>query len=267
MKPLATACLIYLGVVAALYIFQRSLQYFPDPSLVTPEEAGLANFETVRFTAEDGIDLIAWYARARDGKPTIVYFQGNAQGIAARAERFELFQQHGYGVFALGYRGYSGSRGEPTEEGLLHDGRAAVSYLAANGVPQQNQVLYGESLGSGIAVQLAANAGTRPLASILEAPFTSAADVARTRYWYVPVSLLMKDQFRSLEHIRRITAPLFIMHGDADRVVPFAHGKTLFEAATSPKEFLAIEGGGHIDDLTMEIWRRMEQFIHRHRAS
>ncbi len=264
MKLIAFACLIYIGINAALYVFQRNLQYFPDPALVHPEAAGLAQFETIRFSAEDGVELTGWHAPARDDAPTIVYFQGNAQGIAARAERFGLFNHNGYGVLALGYRGYSGSHGSPSEAGLLADARAAVAYLGARGTPPGRLVLYGESLGAGVAVQIAADRTTRPGAIILEAPFTSAADIARRQYWFVPVSLLMKDQFQSIDHAPRVASPVFILHGDADRVVPFGHGKSLFDAFTSPKEFLGIPGGGHVDDLTLQIWQRMEGFIKTH---
>lgn len=264
MKLVVALCFVYIGINAALYAFQRSLQYFPDPALVHPDQAGLTNFTTVRFVAEDGIELAGWYAAARADAPTIVYFQGNAQGIAARAERFDLFNKHGYGVLALGYRGYSGSQGKPTEVGLLHDGRAAIAYLGRQGVPASKLVFYGESLGSGVAVRLASDAASRPGAVILEAPFTSAADVAKMQYWFVPVALLMKDQFRSIDHIPQVSSPVFIMHGDADRVVPFEHGRKLFDAIVSAKEFLAVPGGGHIDDLTMPIWQRMHDFVTSH---
>jgi fermentation-respiration switch protein FrsA (DUF1100 family) len=264
MKFFATMSLAYLLLIASLYWFQRSLQYFPDAALVHPGDVGLDGFSTINLTAEDGTGLVAWYAPPAGRKPAIVYFQGNAQGIAARRERFKLFNDHGYGVLALGYRGYSGSQGSPSEHGLLQDGRAALAFLKHKGIAAARTVLYGESLGSGIATQLAAADDTQPGAVILEAPFTAATHVASRHYWYVPVSLLMKDQFRSIDHAPGIGAPVFVVHGDADSVVPFDHGKSLFAAITAPKEFLHIPGGGHIDDLTLHIWQRMEHFINKH---
>lgn len=264
MKLLGAFLVFYLAFTGLLFVMQRKLQYFPDPRLVAPAAVGLAGFTSVNLETPDGERLVAWQAPARDGFPTIVYFQGNGAGLAARADRFWLFNRAGYGVLALGYRGYSGSTGEPTETGLVADGAAAVAHLAAAGVPPGRLVFYGESLGSGVAVPLAANQPTRPAAVILEAPFTSAADVARRRYWYVPVGLLMKDQFRSMDHIASLRAPLFIVHGDADAVVPLAQGQALFAAAGEPKELMVVKGGGHGMGLTPEVWERMDAFLKRH---
>ncbi len=264
-KFVSALCFIYLAFVGSLYLFQRSLQYFPDASFVHPEEVNLQAFSTVQLLAADGTRLVAWHAEPRGTKPTIVYFQGNAQGMAARWERFRLFNDQGYGVLALGYRGYSGSEGQPSEAGLLQDGRAALAYLKSKGIGRDHIIIYGESLGTGVATQLAAEAETRPAAMILESPFTSAADVARTQYWFVPVSLLMKDQFRSIDHVPQIEAPIFVMHGDADAVIPFQQGRRVFNAVTAPKEFLRIPGGRHVGDLTWPIWNRIDAFIQRHR--
>ena len=264
MKFITVLCLAYIALNAALYMFQRNLQYFPDARLLHPGDVGLAGFETISLTAADGTSLVAWYAPARNERPTIVYFQGNAQGISNRWERYKLFNDHDYGVLALGYRGYSGSAGNPSEGGLLQDARAALDYLNAMGITNRKIVYYGESLGTGVATQLAAAGKTQPGAVILEAPFTAAADLAQKQYWYVPVGLLMKDQFRSIDHIANVQSPVFVMHGDADNIVPFAHGEAIFNAITAAKEFLAVPGGGHVDDLTMQIWQRMDGFLKKH---
>jgi hypothetical protein len=255
---------IYLAVIGLLFVMQRKLQYFPDPRLVEPEEVGLDGFASVRLDTPDGERLVAWHAKPNGNHPTIVYFQGNALGLAARAERFALFRRAGYGVLALGYRGYSGSTGSPSERGLITDAAAAVDYLRANGVPPARLVYYGESLGTGVAVQLAARDSAQPAAVILEAPFTSAADVARLHYWYIPVDLLMHDQFRSIEHIAAVKAPLFVLHGDADGVVPVSHGRRIFEAAGEPKEMMEVPGGTHGLPLNPEVWGRMTDFLRRH---
>lgn len=264
MKLIGACVIFYVAFTGLLFVMQRKLQYFPDPRLVAPAAVGLSGFTSVSIETPDGERLVAWLAPARDGFPTIVYFQGNGAGLAARSDRFRLFNWAGYGVFALGYRGYSGSTGAPTEAGLMADGAAAVDYLAGIGIPPGRLVYYGESLGSGVAVPLAASERTRPAAVILEAPFTSAADVAKRRYWYVPVGLLMKDQFRSMDHIASLTAPLFIVHGDADAVVPLAQGQALFAAAGEPKELMVVRGGDHGLALTPDIWGRMDAFIKRH---
>ncbi len=264
LKFLVGLLAIYIALTAFMFVMQRKLQYMPDPRLVEPGETGLDGFASLRLDTPDGERLVAWQAMPQGGRPTIVYFQGNAQGLAARAERFRLFQQAGYGVLALGYRGFSGSSGQPSEQGLLTDGATAVEFLRANSIPPERLVYYGESLGTGIAVQLAGSDQTRPAAVILEAPFTSAADIARLSYWYMPVGLLMHDQFRSIEHIGAMRTPLFVLHGDADGVVPVAHGRRIFEAAAEPKEMMQVPGGSHGMALTPEIWGRMDAFLRRH---
>ncbi len=263
-KILVGVLAIYVAFAGLLFLMQRKLQYVPDPSLVEPRQVGLESFAGLRLETPDGERLVAWHASPQGGLPTIVYFQGNAAGLAARSERFALFHRVGYGVLALGYRGYSGSTGTPTEKGLLLDAATAIGFLRAEGIFPKRLVYYGESLGTGVAVQLAAREATRPAAVILESPYTSAADVARISYWYMPVGILMLDQFRSLDHIGAMSAPLFVLHGDADGVVPVDQGRRLFEAAGPPKEMMEIPGGGHGMPLTAEIWRRMDEFLRRY---
>ncbi|MFW6027940.1 MAG: alpha/beta hydrolase, partial [bacterium] len=246
------------------FVMQRKLQYLPDPRLVEPAEVGLDRFSSLRLDTPDGERLVAWHAPPNGGHPTIVYFQGNGLGLAARAERFRLFHQAGYGVLALGYRGYSGSTGAPSEAGLITDAVTATGFLRTKGFPPERLVYYGESLGTGVAVQLASRDDTRPAAVILEAPFTSALDVARLHYWYVPLTLLMRDQFRSVDHIAAVKAPLFVLHGDADGIVPVDHGRAMFAAAGEPKEIMEVPGGSHGTPLTPEIWSRMDAFLRRH---
>ena len=263
-KVLIGLLAVYIALVGLLFVMQRKLQYVPDPRLTEPAEAGLDEFDSVRLETPDGERLVAWHARPAGEHPTIVYFQGNGLGLEARADRFRLFHDAGYGVLALGYRGYSGSSGTPSETGLITDAATAAAFLRDGGVPPERLVYYGESLGTGVAVQLASREETRPAAVILDAPFTSAIDVARLHYWYVPLSLLMQDQFRSIEHIGAVKAPLFVLHGDADGIVPVAHGRRIFETAGEPKEMMEVPGGSHGTPLTPEIWGRMDDFLRRH---
>ena len=200
--------------------------------------------------------------RSRRRYPVILYFHGNAQAVQARWERAKLFTEEGFGIFMLSYRGFGGSSGKPTEAGLMLDAQAAYDFLVSQGFTSSQMVYWGESLGSGVAVQLAAR--HEPAAMVLEAPFTSAADVARRSYWFLPVGLLMKDQFKSIDHIGNVKAPIFIFHGDSDVVVPFALGRSLFEAANEPKTLHPVEGGGHVDPLTLPLWQKIKTFISSH---
>jgi uncharacterized protein len=263
-KVLIGLLAVYIALVGLLYVMQRKLQYVPDPRLTEPADVGLDGFDSVRLETPDGERLVAWHALPNGSHPTIIYFQGNGLGLAARSDRFRLFHRAGYGVLALGYRGYSGSSGTPSETGLITDAATAIAFLRDSGVPPERLVFYGESLGTGVAVQLASREAIRPAAFILEAPFTSALDIARLHYWFVPLSLLMLDQFHSIDHVVAVNAPLFVLHGDADGIVPVAHGRRMFEAAAEPKEMMEISGGSHGMALSPEIWQRMDDFLRRH---
>jgi len=235
---------LYVGAALWLYIAQRSLMYFPETIHTAPAQGGLPEAEEVTLTASDGEHSIAWHVAARDGKPVVLYFHGNGGALRYRVERFRRLITDGVGLVALEYRGYGGTSGTPTEAGLIADAEAAYGFAAAR-YPAQQLVFWGESLGSGVAVALAAE---KPVGRvILEAPFTSAVAVGERRYWYLPVRLLMKDQFRSDERIKKVTAPLLILHGMHDRVVPYAMGERLFDLANKPKHIVRFLDGGHED--------------------
>lgn len=234
--------LLYAGVAVFLYVMQRPMLYPAFGGRTAPSQAGLPGVEEVTLTTPDGETLLAWWKPPAPGARTILFLHGNAGNLAMRAGRIQLLTADGTGLLLPAYRGYSGSTGSPTEEGLATDARTAFDWLAAH-VDPAGIVLLGESLGSGVAVRLAQE---RPVAGvILDAPYTSTADVARGLYWWLPVGLLMKDQYPSIERIAGVRAPILVLHGDRDGVVPFALGKRLFAAAPEPKRFLQISGGGH----------------------
>jgi fermentation-respiration switch protein FrsA (DUF1100 family) len=238
------AVCLYLGMAAILYFAQRSMMYFPETIRTSPAKAGLPAAEEVTLTASDGVQFFAWHAPPRGERPVIVYFHGNGGALRYRAGRFQKLIRDGIGLVAVEYRGYGGSSGSPSENGLIADGEAAYAFAAARYPPQQI-VLWGESLGTAIAVALAAE---KPVARvILEAPFTSAAAVATLRYWYLPIRLLMKDQYRSDERIEKITAPVLILHGMHDHIVPFAMGERMFELTKAPKHIVRFIDGDHED--------------------
>ncbi len=236
---------LYLGVGALLYFAQRSMMYFPEAVHTPPAQAGLPEADEVTLTTSDGERIVAWHVAPRDAKPVIVYFHGNGGSLRYRAERFRKLIKGGIGLVAIDYRGYGGSSGSPSEAGLMADAEAAYAFAAAR-YPARQLVVWGELLGSGVAVDLATE---KPVGRvILEAPFTSAAAVAAMRYWYLPVGLLMKDQFRSDERIGKITAPVLILHGLRDRIIPYAMGERLFDLTQAPKHIVRFLDGDH-DDL------------------
>jgi len=253
--------LFYVTTLAFLYLFQRDLQYFPDRGDPAPRAVGLEGVERVALVTPDGERLVLWLSPAAAGRPTILFLHGNGGSIADRADRLAFYQRRGIGAAFLSWRGYGGSTGRPTEAGLVTDAETALDHLLGRGIPAGRIALVGESLGTGVAVQLAAR---RPVgAVVLEAPYTSAADVARRAYPWVPVGLLMKDQFRSRDHIGDVRAPVLVLHGEADRIVPFAFGRALYAAANPPRTFLSLGAVGHEALFHPATWAKGADFIAR----
>ncbi len=252
----------YLALCGAMLLFQRNLQYFPGQNAPSPAAAGFDAVTEVALVAADGTPLQMWYSAAPPGAPTVLYLQGNAGEIADRPKRWAFLREQGFGVAFLSYRGFGGSGGTISEPGLHMDADAAYDWLMAQGVAPDRLAVVGESLGTGVAVRLAAD---RPVgALLLEAPYSSAADVAAHRFPFVPVRLLMHDQFPSADRIARVNAPILIQHGERDLVIPFSLGRALYDAAPQPKEFRQVPGHGH--ELVSEpgIWQAEADFIRRH---
>lgn len=236
---------LYVLVVAAAWMGQRHLMYIPNATRVAPASLGLAGAVEQVLEAPDGARLVAWRAPAKNGRPTILYFHGNAGNLAGRADRFARYQALGFGLLMMSWRGYSGSTGKPTEASNVADARLAYDTLVAAGVSPKDIVLYGESLGSGVAVQLAAE---RPVGAIvLDAPYTSIVDVALLSYPYLPVRPLLLDRYESEQHIKRVTAPVLVLHGERDAVIPARMGKDLYRIAPEPKRLVLFPDGGHVD--------------------
>jgi hypothetical protein len=239
---LTFALVFYGGFVALLYVTQRSLQYFPEGYRTAPAAAGLPEAEEAAVETADGERVLLWHVPPKGDKPVILYFHGNGGSLRYRVDRFRALIADGTGLVAVSYRGYGGSTGRPTEAGLLEDAAAAYAFAAAR-YPPERIALWGESLGSGVAVALAAE---KPVGRVvLEAGFSSAADVGAGVYWYVPVRLLMKDQFRSDLRIGKVTAPVLMLHGDRDNIIPIALGERLYALINAPKRFVRFPGGGH----------------------
>jgi fermentation-respiration switch protein FrsA (DUF1100 family) len=247
----------YLGVVALMYVAQRKMMYFPDKQRTTPRAAGLPEAEEIVLDTPDGERIIVWHIPPRPYQPIVLYFHGNGGALRYRVDRFRALTSDGMGLVALSYRGYGGSSGSPTETGLIADAVAAYGF-ATSRAPSERIVVWGESLGSGVAVALAAE---HPVGHVvLEAPFTSAVDVGADAYPFAPVRWLMKDQFRSDLLIDKITAPVLVLHGERDRVVPISFGERLYERIKSPKRFVRFKDGGH-DDLSSGAVEAAKRFL------
>ena len=252
---------MYGVLVGGLYVFQRQLLYFPVGGRPVLGELAALGVLEVEIRTADGLPLLAWYSPPRDGRAVVAYFHGNGGHIGYRAERLRAFAEAGYGVLMVEYRGYGGNPGAPTEDGLYADGAAALEFLKREGIPPCRLVLYGESLGSGVAVPLAAHNGIAAL--ILEAPFTSVAEVAQHHYSFMPASLLVRDRFDSLAEIGGVKAPILFLHGERDRVVPLRFGRALFDAAPEPKEFWLSREAGHENLMRFGGFEAVLRFVER----
>jgi fermentation-respiration switch protein FrsA (DUF1100 family) len=234
---------IYLSVVTIVYLFQRRLQYFPDPSPPgTPSSRLYPGLEEVGLETSDGVKLQAWYLAGK--RPlTVVVFHGNGGHRGHRVDLLERFQRMGLGLFLLDYRGYGGSEGSPHEAGLYADAEAAISWCEARVGPEL--IYFGESLGSGVAVEMATR--KTPRALIIESGFSSAVDVAQKHYPFLPVGILMRDRYAAAEKIGRVACPLLMLHGDSDQLVPMEFGKRLYDVANEPRQWHVMAGAGHND--------------------
>lgn len=252
----------YLGFAAVMYFGQRNLLYHPNDLVPQPAAFGVPEMTARRLETPSGVRPLAWWSPGRDdGAPVIIWFHGNAGNLGSRAGRARLFLDAGYGVLLAGYGYNAGAGGDPSEARLLEDGRAAVEFVRSRGVPMGRIVLYGESLGTGIATAMAAEYHVGAL--VLDMPYSSITDVARQRYWFLPVGLLLRDTFDSQSRIAGVRAPILVMHGLDDRVIPVEFGRKLFAAAPEPKEGHFIPGGTHANLYRLGAGRLVLDFLAR----
>lgn len=245
--------------LALIYAVQRGMMYFPDKTLpvIPPEFAG--QVESVQTVTADGLKVSSWWTPPDKDMPIIMFFHGNAGHYGHRVWQTTPYRRAGFGVLLVGYRGYGGNPGKPTEQGFYKDADAWMDWILAQGFEAQDIVIYGQSIGSGPATALALQRDARAL--ILEAPFTSAVDLGKQRYPILPIGMLMKDRFENLSKIDRINMPLLIMHGDRDRIVPYEMGQKLFERASEPKNFVTISGYSHNDMPIEYIYQSVETYL------
>jgi len=250
----------YVLICVGAYFGYRQFMYYPDPMRVAPAEAGLSGVEEIEIEADDGTALVAWYAPAREGQPTILYFHGNASNAANRADKIDIMREDGEGVFYLNNRGYGGSAGKPTEANNVGDALTAYDYLTTRlGVPADKIVVFGESLGTGQAIKLA---GERPVAAVvLEAPLTSTVDVGKSVYFWLPLSLIIADKYANERNIDAVKAPVLILHGAKDSVIPVEMGKRVYRAANNPKHIEIFPEAAHYDLFDRGAWDKARAFL------
>jgi len=255
LRVLVGAVALYGCALVVLSSNSRSFIYHPDPAVISPGPEAPATIKDIRIATRDRQTLRAWWMAPQPGKPVIVFFDGNGGRLHLQGERFARVAEAGAGMLSVAYRGYSGSTGTPSEATLHADARLAYDWVLGQ-VDADRIVVHGFSLGTGVAVQLAAERPVRAL--ILEAPYTAVVDIAAQRAPFIPVSWIMKDRYLSRDWIGKVHAPLLIVHGDSDEVIPIAHGEKLFALANEPKTFARIPGGRHAtlvhDGLYDHVW-------------
>lgn len=239
----------------------RRLLYFPDRSRPSLAAVGLRDAREVRLATADGLALLAWWIPPRPSRPVLAYFHGNGGNIGYRAERFRKLALLGLGVLLVEYRGYGGNPGSPSEEGFYSDARAALAFIEQQGVAPERLVLYGESLGTAVAVRMASE--RRVAALVLESPFTSIEALGRHHYPLLPVGLVLRDRFDAAAAIGQVRAPILVLHGEQDEIVPAEFGRALFEAAPEPKEAWFAPDGGHVDLREHGAFEVVADFIRR----
>ena len=251
---------IYLFVILIMFIFQRSLLYQPSKEKLNISYYNNTGLEKINFTTLDGILLESLFKKpSKSENNTILVFHGNAGHIGHRVHKFKPFIDEGYGLLLLEYRGYGENKGKPSEKGLYMDGEAALHFLTKHDIPIHKTILYGESLGCGLAVKFSTE--DKFNATILEAPYTSIADVAMRQYWYLPAKWLVLDRYDIISKVKNINSPLLVLHGLKDKIISIEFGKRVFNSAPKPKEALYIPNAGHNNLYEFDTYKKVISFL------
>ena len=259
---LLTLVSFYILLIIVVFFFQRNLLYHPSVNnyskgVVLQESIEI---EKAKINTDDDIQLLAWFYNNDIKKfKTILLFHGNAGSLENRIYKLNHFKDLKVNFLIVAWRGFSGNRGKPTEAGLYIDAKSAIKWLNSKGVTEENIILYGESLGTGVAVEIAQNKNYAGI--ILESPYTSMVHIGQKHYPFFPVKLLLKDKFESHKKIKKISIPVLVMHGRLDNIVPFAMGKKIYELANEPKFFYVQEYGDHMMDYDEKLLNVLKKFI------
>jgi uncharacterized protein len=250
---------IYFFILVFLYFYQRNLLYHPNENNYSEDKISV-DIEKVKIPTSDNIELVGWYHEKNlKSYKTLIYFHGNAGSLENRIHKLNYFQDMNINFLIIAWRGFSGNNGKPSEEGLYLDGNSAINWLIKKGVAEKNLILYGESLGTGVATHLAQNRNFGGV--ILETPFTSMADAAKIFYPYIPVNLLLKDKFENYKKVKNINSPILVMHGEIDQIVPFSMGKKIYEIANEPKYSYFTKYDNHMMEYNESLVLALKSFL------
>jgi len=250
---------LYLIITLSLYFFQRKLLYYPLENNYSGDRL-TAPIEKIKIKTKDNIELLSWYHKknASDYK-TILFLHGNAGSLENRIHKINHFKDMDINFLLLAWRGFSGNNGYPTEKGIYEDARSAIRWLKNNGTKEENIIIYGESLGTGVAIEIAQNNNFAGV--ILESPFTSMVDAAKNKYPFFPIRFLLKDKYESDKKIKNINSPILIMHGEIDKIVPFWMGKKMYDIANEPKYSYFSKYDNHMMEYNENLLSVLKKFI------
>ena len=252
--------LIYFFVLISTYIFQRNLLYHPTENNYSGDQI-LVSVEKIKIKTQDDIELISWFHNKNlKNYKTILFLHGNAGSLENRIHKINHFQSMNINFLIIAWRGFSGNEGKPTEKGLYEDAESAIKWLKSKGIKENNIIIYGESLGTGVATEIAQKKNFAGI--ILESPFTSMIDAGKDKYPYLPVRLLLKDKYESDKKIKNINSPILIMHGKVDNIVPFHMGKKMYELANEPKYSYFSEYDDHMMEFNEKLLKALKKFIY-----
>ncbi len=243
---------------------EDKLIFYPSAEIIlTPRHVGL-EFQDLFFTTADGVRLNGWFIQHREARVTLVWFHGNAGNISHRVENIKLLHDKvRVNIFIFDYRGYGRSEGNVSEAGTYRDGVAALEFVVQQlGVKTENLIIFGRSLGAAVAAEMANRFDIRAL--ILETPFVSIPEMAKSVFPLLPIGSLLQTRYDNLEKIAKIKVPLLVLHGDRDAVIPYEHGRRVFNAAPGPKDFYTISGASHNDTYIVggdAYFERLRSFI------
>ena len=251
--------LVYFFILVFLYFYQRNLLYHPNENNYSGDQISV-DIKKVKILTSDKIELLGWYHEKNiKNLKTLLFFHGNAGSLENRIHKLNHFKEMDINFLIIAWRGFSGNKGKPSEKGLYDDGQSAINWLKNNGLDEKNLILYGESLGTGVATHLAQNKNFAGI--ILETPFTSMIDAAKTFYPYIPVKLLLKDKFENQKKIKNINLPILIMHGEVDQIVPFSMGKKIYEIANEPKYSHFTKYDNHMMEYDEKLILALKSFL------
>ena len=259
---LSSLIIAYIVLIIFIYFYQRNLLYHPSENNYQNDKIQF-NYDEIFITVDEEIQLKSWIIK-KDFKKfkTLVIFHGNAGHLSNRIYKLNELYKLDINILLISWRGFSGNKGSPTENNLYKDAKAAIKWLNEEGVSNNQIILYGESLGSGVAVEVGKENNFNSI--ILESPFTSIENSAKIYYPYLPVRFILKDRYDSISKIKMINIPILIMHGEKDDVVPFSMGKELFEKANSPKQSYFTPDDDHMMEFNSSLLKNIKDFIEKY---